>query len=305
MQTLHLKKDNYLHRSKIKKQKRDLVLINLLSQIVPPKDSSFSPVYIPFTYWQHHKDFEKTISLKDGIATAEIGQIASPLNAAIYSLVLSNDFICFKDQQLLDGHLVQLEYLKNIVEADEKGSYWLHKEDIHKFDLFGEWSSGITQGIVSSALLRAYYHTGEKKWLSLASQAIDYCFHANSEIMNDLGNNEYWIEEYPNPKAHGVLNGYLFFLIALAELNVFENQKDRLQRGIQTLINYLPSLQFEKHLKYAIALPQFSNILYRTIHYFQLLHLSNIIQSPALEEIAKHWSKQLNWKLIRQYFNHK
>lgn len=303
LSTLKLKMENAFHRFGIASPQKDERLIALLANIKHPIQSTFNPVHISFTYWNHHSLFAKKLDIKDDIALAETGEVSSPLTTGLYALTLYNDYVCLKDQKMLDSFFRNIDHLIATKVENSNSAYWEHKEDIPRFAITGSWTSSLTQAISCSALLRAYYHTKEESYLSLAEKSMQYCFQTDS-IYNPMEDGLYWAEEYPsaNGLGAGVLNGFLFFLIGLSELHSFRPFQSALDNGFKSLIKLLPEFQYKKHLKYASSLPEYSNVLYQTIHYFQLIHLSKIIDQDVFLELANLWKVNINWKLVNETF---
>lgn len=296
LNTIKLKSTSKLHDSGLLPLKEDPKLVELLDKISFPIQPIFDPLYSSFTYWNSHVEYGSTLEFKDGVAVCETNEKPSYLHAGIYALILYNDYVKQSDTSLIKSFYKQIDFLLDQSSSTKDGIYWKHEEDIPRFSLTGAWPSGITQGINSSALLRAYALSKENKYLDAANEAISFALH-DKRLYNALDDNMYWIEEYPSDLSRGVLNGFLFYLIALAELHTFIPKQNELDCGIKTLQHYLPKLQFKKHVKYALGLPEFGNILYQVIHYYQLLHLSKILNN-GFADLARYWKGQLDWELI-------
>ncbi|HET8721210.1 MAG TPA: D-glucuronyl C5-epimerase family protein, partial [Nitrospira sp.] len=76
------------------------------------------------------------------------------------------------------------------------------------------------QGEGVSILTRAHLLTGKRHYLDLAVQAITP-FHnsiAAGGVRSRLPDGSTFLEEYPEPEAHHVLNGYLYAIIGLLDL---------------------------------------------------------------------------------------
>lgn len=300
--TIKLKSTSWLHHNGILKYPKDEKLAKILNEVTFPINSTFTPVYISFTYWKEHKDFRANLVFENNIAIGEKNNHPSYLISAIYSLILLNDYLCFKEQDLLKLFYEHLTFLEENAIKTDHGVCWHHTEDIPRFSLKGKWSSGITQAIIASAFLRAYHNSKEERYLDLAEQCITFALQKEGKLYTELNEHMYWIEEYPTETGKGVLNGYIFFLIALAELNQFRDFQDWLDQGIKTLVHYLPEFQFGKHIKYASSLPEYGNVLYQVIHEHQLLHLSKLIEQAPFEKLKDYWSSKMNKKLIDDYF---
>ncbi len=82
------------------------------------------------------------------------------------------------------------------------------------------WISGMAQGVIASAMARAYFITGELKYLQLAREALEGMLLPIEEggalFIDSKG--YVWIEEYPReePPRH-VLNGFVFSIFGLLD----------------------------------------------------------------------------------------
>jgi len=299
--TLKLKSLSKIYASGLLKPIKDPFLIKKLNEIKFPITSDFSSVYVAFCFRKDHQTFANKLSFQDGIAIGEINNAPSYLIPAIYSLILYNDYLCFKDDRLLISFNQHIEFLIKNHNATLAGITWKHLEDIPRFTLKGSWSSGITQGVIASTLLRAYEVGKEERYLELAEKAITFALDKNGPLYTQLEGDMYWIEEYPSKVGQGVLNGYIFFLIALIELNCYKDYQVWVDRGIKTLQYYLPDFQHGSNIKYATSLSEFGNILYQVIHEYQFHHLAQITKQTAFLELKKHWSGKLNKGLVENY----
>ena len=104
-------------------------------------------------------------------------------------------------------------------------------------DLVKPWISCMSQGEAISVLVRLYRETSNNKFLELASAATKpfYLSINNSGLLTQLPDGSPFLEEYPSLSTRHVLNGFLYALVGMIELNLLIDD-DRLNRLINELV---------------------------------------------------------------------
>ena len=136
-----------------------------------------------------------------------------------------------------------LKHSRWLLAHQESDGAWriAHKNPIYR-DLPTPWASALAQALAISALVRAYRHTDEGRYLDAARKAADFL-----EIPTEEGGLKraweggYIYEEYPLPQRNGVLNGYISAVFALEELsNILPEYSVRLRNNKENLLRILP-----------------------------------------------------------------
>lgn len=181
--------------------------------------------------------------------------------------------------------------------------------DFGKFDIKGKVYSGIIQAKAASFLLRVSRVTGDDKYMKWAEGLLLACL----KLKRDGGiciQNEYvksWSEEYNTKTPSMVLNGYLFVLIAMAEvLNFSQNYDLKLgfKYGVETLLSWLPFFQQDGDVLYSMYHWDLSNVHYMGVVDHQMNHLCALIDLDALnifhQLVKDGYSTELFQSMIRK-----
>lgn len=174
------------------------------------------------------------------------------------------------------------------------------------------WYSAMGQGHAISLLARAHVHSkgagrGEENSMRYLKAAIAGLkpFQVPSEqggVAAVFMDKYRWYEEYPTQPASFILNGFIYSLLGLYDLNSthapvgFENDAGvLLEQGLMSLRKML--LLFDtgagtsydlRHLTLGIA-PNLARWDYHVTHVNQLLLLATIDKDPIFEQTAKRW----------------
>lgn len=260
--------------------KRQVKLVKqLVSEINYPVEPKFSDYYVAFDYVD--EKYLESLRFENNIAVAENDGESNPLTPAIYALHCYNvgNKEAFK---------LQIEYLLTSMKEMGDQYYWQYEMDVVRFILPAPWSSGISQGVIASAMLRMYQETKDEKYLEIAKGAINYCLNKNNNLKTDqrVG---FWIEEYPSQKGKGVLNGFLFFMIALTELASLGYFQQEFEEGLKGLLFKIPFYHKGSYLKYASNIPDLCNPWYDKIHYHQLNAMDKLTKEKVFLKLKEYW----------------
>lgn len=300
LNTLRLKLLALCHRY-IYTPKHDNKLLDLLASVSYPLNYSFDPFYHSLGFWKSSEAYGRQLMFKNKIAVAENGSVESLLTTGVYALIIFNDYLETKDENYLSLFNMHIDYLIANANQNTSGIYWSHNEKISRFNLEGEWQSGITQAIISSCFLRHYYITKKSKSLQYASLAIDFALNKSQSLYSELQEGMFWIEEYPSSKGKSVLNGFIFFVIAISELGCFTKEVFPVESAYKSLITELPKFQNKSNLRYALSLPEYSNLFYQHLHLFQLNHLYQITKSDAVMNLRDYWKEKIDIKSVSHF----
>lgn len=269
------------HKGLIATSGQEEVLVNLLGKVDSAMTATYSKEYKALKYLdQNYKDL---LTFKDGIAVAEKGGKETPLIPALYALHTYN-------QNEIDLFDKQIAFLESIMLNEGDQFYWNYKDGVERFDLQGPWVSGISQGIIASAFVRKYKESGDEKYLNIAKGAVAYCLDKKNGLLTEMGDG-FWVEEYPSGIGKGVLNGFIFFLIALGELTSLGFFIEEYEKGIKTLIKELPSFHKGNYILYGKYISDLGNENYDRIHYHQLEALYKLTSISGFYTLKDYWGK--------------
>lgn len=269
------------HKGLIATQGQEKVIKELLG---PPKQSmslKYSEEYKALKYLD--ETYKDSLTFLNGIAVSEKKGKINPLTPALFALHAYNQ----NDKETFEKHV---HHLQNIMKTYEEENYWNYNEGVERFGITAPWVSGISQGIIASVFIRKYKDSKEEKFLKIAKGAISYCLNEENGITRK-GERGLWIEEYPLGIGKGVLNGFIFFLIALGELACMGIHEEEFTAGIETLIKELPSFHKGNYILYGKHIPDLGNPLYDRIHFHQLNALHFLTSISGFYSLKDYWRR--------------
>jgi len=83
-------------------------------------------------------------------------------------------------QKRVDLHVT---YLMSIALGDEGESYWNYQDGVERFGIKAPWVSGISQGVIASALIRKYKDSQEERYLKFAKASMAYCLNDQNGLL--------------------------------------------------------------------------------------------------------------------------
>ncbi|XP_023326953.1 D-glucuronyl C5-epimerase [Eurytemora carolleeae] len=163
------------------------------------------------------------------------------------------------------------------------------------------WYGAMCQGQAISVLSRAYHVTRDQKYLTAAEAALGPFQKPVAEggVKTVFLDRYDWYEEYPTNPSTFILNGFMYSLIGLYDLQNISPDNVIVQllfkRGMRSLLALLPfydagSATFYdlRHFTMQTA-PKIARWDYHTTHINQLLLLATIQNSTVLSETAERW----------------
>lgn len=196
------------------------------------------------------------------------------------------------------------DILKQATDEDDTISFVIDKP-YSRFDLSGRYLSAIVQGKAASLFVRCYQRTQDKIWLDLARKSLNHFDLSVQDggIKRSLPLDMEWMEEYPSEKPSMVLNGFLFWLIALCEYCALSNDEKYvkvLDRHLRSAINWLPAYKLKTGLIYSMYRWNHCNVHYMAIMKYQFEHLYQLTGVPIFDQYAKHCDEHTNWSVFRK-----
>ncbi|MDF1694759.1 MAG: D-glucuronyl C5-epimerase family protein [Saprospiraceae bacterium] len=259
---------------------------------IPPFTLSFKNTYTSLLYL----DSDKAERLHTGnkSVTQEI----------IIGLVKYNDLI--SDHTNTDDQL--LNYVDNIqekaLETDDSLLFYFNLP-YDRFDLVNSYSSGIVQGKMASLCIRCYNRRNNKKYLNWAKKSLISAWSPISEggLNRTIENQMNWVEEYPSPKPSMVLNGFLFYIIGLAEYLCFDSDKEIVhifESCLVTVLAWMPKYKLDNGLLYSMYRWNLCNVHYTGIMKYQFDHLFELTNIPLFKEYAEYTNQLTNWNTFNR-----
>lgn len=151
---------------------------------------------------------------------------------------------------------------------------------------------GMAQGEGCSLLLRAYKHSGDKKYLKAASNAVDLMVKDVSDGGTTLYKNGTIILEYTNKQP--VLNGWIFAIWGLYEICKLDTNslyKKVLNDTVQTLEKKIDDFSM-KHWSYYNLGGLVASPFYHNLHVAQMEVLFKQTKINKFKYYANRWNKQ-------------
>ncbi|XP_077280041.1 D-glucuronyl C5-epimerase isoform X2 [Temnothorax americanus] len=172
------------------------------------------------------------------------------------------------------------------------------------------WYSSMGQGHAISVLARAYYHSGEAKYLQAAIRGLRpfRLTSAKGGVAALFLGKYVWYEEYPTTPSSFILNGFIYSLIGLYDLKSIATGKDAeeatrlFNQGMISLKNMLTLYDTGSGTTYDLrhftlkTAPNLARWDYHSTHINQLLLLNSIDNDPIFITTAERWIGYMNGK---------
>ena len=170
------------------------------------------------------------------------------------------------------------------------------------------WYSAMGQGHGLSLLSRAYALTKSSKYSQACEKAVESIFDNSGD--NNRGvravflNKFTWYEEYPTIPSSFVLNGFMYALLGLYDVQALgipgagDKSGELYKDGINSLITMLPlydtgsgSMYDLRHFTVPGISPNLARLDYHVTHINQLLTFATIHDNPIFSTVAERWIK--------------
>lgn len=203
----------------------------------------------------------------------------------------------FNDSELKEKFLTQANWLKYNYQEIEFGKIWNIYYDIPLYGIKKPWYSALAQGEAVSVLTRAYLLTKDDSYLNLAEDAIKpfYVDVSKGGLLNYFHSNPVY-EEYPSGiKTVAVLNGFIFSLFGLYDLQLISpdsDAKELFQKGISSIKNLLPFYDtgyWARYYLFDYPKEYVASFTYISIMYEQLKVLYYLTDEKIFLDYSKRW----------------
>lgn len=232
----------------------------------------------------------------------------SPVKIAHFALGAFNDYLKTGNEKTLHQFEKHIEYLvisKEYFGDNEEIILWRTPSSNPKYDLAENYVSAIVQGLVISALVRAYTLKKKSEYLDIALGATKL-LNIPVEKGGLLADSKWGIayEEYPCLPYSHVVNGFMFCLAGLKDLHMVSQDKkvgEMFDSGVDTLTNMLDHWILPYWSKYDLLDITKGNSVNLATRHYHYLHIDQleIMWLMSEDQIFKNYRN----KLIRQMNN--
>ncbi len=232
----------------------------------------------------------------DGLPVREyvsVGRQYNPTRIAAYALAHYNRYLDRENEQDREIFFRSAEWFMR-----NQDGRWRYEFDWG--ELRAPWLSAMAQGEGISVLVRAWHLSNEDRYLEQALRALEPFIQPIEEggVLSQLDSGDPFLEEYPTPKPVHVLNGFLYAVIGLADLERISGQVPSKGLRAADWLNIL-----EKHLRdwdlgfwsaYDLSADRFglrnaTTVSYHRLHITQLRFLGEWASSDTMLAVANRW----------------
>lgn len=308
-----------MDRKKIKIQNRFLIPKYLLNTAIIKSRSiwyKLTRVKRPFTYFKdkitdiwdgnytlNYSDYYESLAYFDFEEATDFHNNNNSVTVdLILALVYNNSRTSLESKIELSG--MANDILDQGSDVDSQLSF-IFDENFTKFDLSGKYLSAIVQGKAASLFIRCYKNINDSSWLKWAKKSLNHSklSVAQGGIRQDLPLGMHWMEEYPSSKPTMVLNGYLFWLIGLAEYCAISNDLEYLEIfeiELRSAVNWLPFFKVDGGLLYSMYTWDLCNVHYTAIMKYQFDHLYKLTNVSIFSEFAEYCDTYTDWDVFNK-----
>ncbi|KAK0174354.1 hypothetical protein PV327_010136 [Microctonus hyperodae] len=172
------------------------------------------------------------------------------------------------------------------------------------------WYSAMGQGHALSVLARAYYHSGDDRYLEAAVRGLKpfQVLSSQGGVAASFLDKFIWYEEYPTTPPSFILNGFIYSLIGLYDLKSIAMEKDvamavkLFDNGMMSLKNMLTLFDTGSGTTYDLrhftlkTAPNLARWDYHATHINQLLLLNAIDNDKIFSITAERWIGYMHGK---------
>jgi hypothetical protein len=217
----------------------------------------------------------------------------NPLTEAFYAIVMHQKGNYGLFLKLVEN-LVKKSTLKKVNNQDV--AFWYYLFPFPPRICKTQWISGMTQGVIASALCRAYHLTHNDSYKKLCIESINGMlipleYHGALFI----GNNWFWIEEVPDEKPpQHILNGFIYSLLGLYDAYLITNDPKLLRifkillLSLKLRIKNYDLILWSKYDTTYVA-----NITYHFIHIVLLYTLYKLTNDNYFKNYSLKWLRML------------
>ena len=171
-------------------------------------------------------------------------------------------------------------------------------------ELKAPWISAMAQGEGISVLVRAWHLSGDERYLERALMATEPFSREISAggVLAYLDGRDPFLEEYPTSNPSHVLNGFLFAVIGLADIERIADRPLPADLGVSRWVDVLGRHLHEWDLGFWSAYDLDANrsglrnpatMSYHRLHISQLTYLAQLYNAQPLKHVSKQWEQYI------------
>ena len=220
----------------------------------------------------------------------------NPLFIAWWGLFNLEQYLREKEDKFLQNFLIQVEWLRtNAVERKDGAVVWPCYFDWQEGQarLASPWISAMYQGVVISALIRAYRISGDKALLALCEKGTRV-FEKSIEQggVRTVDGGRVLYEEYPAHPLPRILDGFLFSLLGLYDLSVQTGDprvSALFSEGLKGLLSQLDSWNYRNKWSWYGTHGYLCPPHYHKVNCLLLTVLGNLTGKKTLLQLSERW----------------
>lgn len=219
-----------------------------------------------------------------------------PISIGQYALSIYHDYL---GSGSAEDESYFLKLSDWFLENQASDGYWYSYTSMEKFGLDSPWVSAMTQGRALSVLIRAYTLTSDVKYLDSCYKALK-TFELPSQIVTEIGDNAFFLQEYPGSSPSFVLNGAIFSLWGIRDMYLVtqcDHAKQIFDAGVEGVIALLDSYDLGFWSRYDLYHAHVKNnpvnactSHYHNIHIGQMKVMYSITGHEKFDFYYKRWS---------------
>ena len=218
----------------------------------------------------------------------------NPVSAGLYALSQhTNTYHAAVNSDMnYDGFLIQARHLR--MSQDSNGG-WQYPIPVARYGTAPGWYSAMAQGLAISVMLRAYDITDEQSYFDAAGLASNLLLSPLSEGgCSDYDESGHpFLEECPSDPPSHVLNGALFALIGLRELEA-RTGGDIHKAAATRLSTQLTKFDIGYWSRYDLRFTAPATQAYHSLHISLLQVAGDMLSDPFFNSIAIRWRSYLS-----------
>ncbi len=218
-----------------------------------------------------------------------------PVDIAQFSLAHYEEYLSTKSEYNKEFFMKNVKWLYNNLVIENRIGVWKHNFELpYGYNFRIPWVHGMAQSLGMSALLRASFLTGEeiyKNVIPLILKSFEKEIEGGGVKFVD-NNGNVWFEEYGVIPPTHILNGFMFILIGLWEVDEYlgiPEAEDLLISGLETLKKNLDKYDMKVWSLYDLLHKYPAPENYHNLHILQLQVLHDLTGDELFLEYSKKW----------------
>jgi hypothetical protein len=220
----------------------------------------------------------------------------SPAGAAQLALGW-HEWIVLGDDTAEAGFLVACEHLRSSAVAVERGLVWPYDVAVAKYPLAVPWYSGMAQGQIASAFVRAWKRTGDDTFADLALQAVRPLLDGFGGLVVQTSLGPVIEECGPMQPAAHILNGWIFGLWGVRDVAIAFDDTQCRRLAVDTIECLAASLfRFDtgwwtRYSLFPHRVPDLAKPFYHRLHVTQMEAMRDLTGEEAFASAATRWQR--------------